>query len=179
MTKSARIVIQLIFALAFLLSAPWDAQADAINCELEDRTMAFFRDTLPEEVKALIRCSSRTLKFNRLYVAKLKSAKKKDLISWFKAYEKSEVSESQKTILLEKRGSTAADTWMEFESAIENGKTTTHYLFTALSAQGSIIAFIYSDSKEQAQVRRGTIQSLMKTFRGHDFIETIAGALGN
>lgn len=177
MTKATGIFLQSIFALVIVLGAPRAAGAGAIECRLEDRTMAFFRDTLPEEIKALIRCSSGSLKLNPLYVAKLKSAQREDLIAWFKTYERSEVSEKQRTLLLEKRGSSAADTWMEFESDLGNGKKVTHYLFTAQTIKGFPLAFIYTDTSENAQVRRGTIQSLMKTFRDRDYLEAITDAL--
>jgi len=179
MTKATGIFIYSLFALVFTLGAPRVASASAIECKLEDRTMAFFRDTLPNEIKALIRCSSGSRTFNPIYVATLKSAKREELVAWFKRYERSEVPNKQRTLLLEKRGKGAPDTWMEFESELGKGKKMTHYLFTAQSPKGLPIVFIYTEKSETARVRRGLIQSLMKTFRDRDYLIAIADALAD
>lgn len=164
--------------LSFLLGLPSGfASASGLGCELNNRMSTFFSDKLPQEVQARISCSQASLKLKDLYVAKIASVERSKLISWFKLYEAARVPEAHKTLLIHKSGTTAENTWLEFESELENGERITHYLFTAPAPNGKAFVFLYTDKSKNARNQSGRIRTLMKAFRDKEYLKAIDQSL--
>ena len=164
------------FAAVLAIFAVSEAQADSLSCSVQNRGSSFFPESLPDDVQARIECqtelSSKRLK--GLYVARIANGDQASLLKWFKRYEESEAPQSIKTLVIEKKGTGASDTWLELESRGSQNPLT-HFVFTA-SEGSSTLVFLYTDTPNEARLNRGQIRDMMHVFRTKDYLSAIARA---